>query len=192
MRHPKCMPQASGQHSRRQMTSALVVHLPLKVSVCKRTFIWIWGEADLVSGQQETRYFRKLFHITAVSWWLHDKAIHSAAAVELRAELGFSNLSYEQLYIRLCNFLLLHMETSTGILLDLALGLAEKHIEWLTQYSYKHFSSLSPEFISAFIAGYPLVCVHYQKSGLTWSGRGTSLQLCWTVAQLPNIGTCSS
>lgn len=152
------------QDSRRQMTSALVVHLPLKVSVCKRTFIWIWGEADLVSGQQETRYFRKLFHITAVSWWLHDKAIHSAAAVELRAELCFSNLSYEQLYIRLCNFLLLHMETSTGILLDLALGLAEKHIEWLTQYSYKHFSSLSPEFSSAFIAGYPLVCVHYQKT----------------------------
>lgn len=67
------------------MTSALVVYLPLKVSVRRRTVIWLWGEADLLSSQYETRYFRKLFHITAVSWWLHYKAIYSAAAADLRA-----------------------------------------------------------------------------------------------------------
>lgn len=49
-----------------------------------------------------------------------------AAAAELRAKCCFSNLSHEQLYISLCNFLLLHMEASTGTLLDLAFGLAEE------------------------------------------------------------------
>lgn len=171
MRHLKCVPQASGQHSRRQMTSALVVHLPLKASACKRTVIWIWGEADLLSSQHETRYSRKLFHVWAGYWWHHDKAIHSAATAELRAECSFSNLSHEQLYISLCNFLLLHMETTTGILLDLALRLAEEHSEWHWQYSYNHFLSLSPDSSTALTAGYLLGCVHYQKSGLTWYGH---------------------
>lgn len=54
VRHPKCLPQASRQHSRRQMTSALVVHLPLKVSVWKRTFIWVLGEDLVASMKQDT------------------------------------------------------------------------------------------------------------------------------------------
>lgn len=62
------------------------------------------------------------------------------------------------------------------------------------QYSYNSFSSLSPESSSAVMSDYLLMCMHYQKSGLTRSGHDgayNSLQLCWTVAHLPNIGAYS-
>lgn len=60
--------EASGQHSRRKRASVLAPHGALIVSVHKGTVVWMRDEAGSVSGQHQTRYFRKLFHIAGVSW----------------------------------------------------------------------------------------------------------------------------
>lgn len=129
VRHPKHMPQDSAQHSRRQWLLHWLFICHWKWVVCKRTVIWIGVKLIYLVASMKQDSLGSCFTSQQCLRWLHYKAIYSAAAADLKAECCFSNSSHEQLYISLCNFLLLYMETSTGILLDLALGLAEEHSE---------------------------------------------------------------